>query len=225
MTFFTRLQAETEPERRGLLGVRIIEEALRGRIRLPQYLAFLTEAYHHVKHTVPLLMACGSRLPRRLEWLQAAVAEYIGEEIGHDEWVLSDIVACGGDAQGVRFGQPKLETELMVAYAYHQVDRGNPVGFLGMVHVLEGTSNAIATNAASAIRNALDLPAAAFTYLTSHGSLDVEHVKFFEDLMNRLDDPLDQACVIHSARSFYRLYGDIFRALPDFAAPVLPEAA
>ena len=28
---------------------------------------FLDQAYHHVKHTVPLLMACGSRVPERLE--------------------------------------------------------------------------------------------------------------------------------------------------------------
>jgi hypothetical protein len=69
------------------------------------------------------------------------------------------------------------------------------------------------------------LPAAAFTYLTSHGSLDVEHVKFFQGLVNRLDDPLDQAAVIHCARSIYRLYGDIFRSLPEFDATGWPEAA
>jgi len=225
MSFYFRLQAETEADRRGLFGIRIIWEALEGRIRLPQYLAFLTEAYHHVKHTVPLLMACGSRLPERLAWLRVAMAEYIEEEIGHEEWILSDIAACGGDADRVRSGQPGPETELMVAYAYHQIDRGNPVGFLGMVHVLEGTSQAIATNAAAAIQNALALPDAAFTYLASHGSLDVQHVKFFEGLVNRLDDPLDQAAVVHCARSIYRLYGDLFRSLPKYDAPGLPEAA
>ena len=225
MTFYLRLQAETDAERRQLFGVRIIQDALQGHIRLPQYLAFLTEAYHHVKHTVPLLMACGSRLPQRLDWLRVAMAQYIEDEVGHDEWILSDIAACGGDTEGVRRGKPKLEAELMVAYAYHQIDRGNPVGFLGMVHVLEGTSQAIAANAAAAIKQTLGLPPAAFTYLTSHGSLDVEHVKFFESLVNRLDDPLDQGAVIHCARSIYRLYGDIFRSLPEFDAPALTEAA
>jgi hypothetical protein len=32
--------------------------------------------------------------------------------------------------------------------------------------------------------------------------------------MNRLDDPADQAAVVHTARVVYRLYGDMFRSLP-----------
>jgi pyrroloquinoline quinone (PQQ) biosynthesis protein C len=225
MTFFERLHAETETPRRELLRVQIIQDALAGRIRLPQYIAFLTQAYHHVKHTVPLLMACGGRLPQRLSWLRAAIAEYIQEEIGHEEWILSDIAACGADAERVRGGRPNFATEQMLAYAYHLIDRGNPVAFFGMVHVLEGTSIAIATNAAAAIRAALGLPPAALTYLSSHGRLDIEHVQVFEGLMNRLDDPQDQAAVIDCAQSIYRLYGDIFRSLPSFEANALQEAA
>ena len=217
MTFFERLQRETADERQALLASPIITDALRGRIGAAQYLAFLNEAYHHVKHTVPLLMACGARLPDRLGWLRSAIGRYIGEEIGHEEWILSDIAACGGNSTTVRDGIPSLPTAVMVAYAYHQIDRRNPVGFFGMVHVLEGTSTAIATRAATAIRTTLELPAAAFTYLTSHGSLDVEHVRMFEDLMNRLDDLNDQVAVIETARAMYRLYGDIFRSLPEFA--------
>jgi hypothetical protein len=106
----------------------------------------------------------------------------------------------------------------MVAYAYHTIDRRNPVGFFGMVHVLEGTSTAIATAAADAIRESLRLPTSAFTYLASHGSIDVGHVKFFEDLMNRLDDTHDQEAVLDCSRAMYRLYGDIFRSLPQRAA-------
>ena len=79
MGFFIELQSRTAQARAGLLGVPIIEDALAGRIAKHQYLAFLGQAYHHVRHTVPLLMACGSRLPQRLAWLRSAVAEYIDE--------------------------------------------------------------------------------------------------------------------------------------------------
>ena len=215
MSFFEELQTQTADARENFLGVDIIQDALRGRIDHAQYVSFLSQAYHHVKHTAPLLMACGSRLPERLGWLRTAVARYADEEIGHEEWILSDIAACGADPERVRDGKPGLETEVMVAYAYHQVDRGNPVAFFGMVHVLEGTSTAIATSAADAMRTSLGLPAKAFTYLTSHGSLDVEHVKFFEGLMNRIDEPADREAVVHCARTMYRLYGDIFRGLPQ----------
>ncbi len=72
----------------------------------------------------------------------------------------------------------------------------------------------LATEAAGAIRKELGLGAECFSYLTSHGSLDVSHLEFFQGLMDRLDDETDRQAVIHCARIMYRLYGDIFRSLP-----------
>ena len=137
MEFFDQLQHQTNTEREYLLAAPIIHSALAGTANRAQYIAFLTQAYHHVKHTVPLLMACGARLPERLEWLREAIAEYIEEEIGHQEWILNDIRACGGDAEAVRHGQPALPTELMVAYVYDRIARHNPASFFGMVNVLK----------------------------------------------------------------------------------------
>jgi len=212
--FFQQLHTATGSERQAFLGIPVIQQTLNGVVTLQTYQAFLGEAYHHVKHTVPLLMACGGRLPERLNWLRSAVAEYISEEIGHEEWILNDIRATGADAEAVRCGQPGMATELMVAYAYDTVTRNNPAGFFGMVFVLEGTSIALATQAAAMTREALGLPPQAFSYLTSHGSLDQEHMKFFETLMNRVNDESDRRAIAHAAKVFYRLYGDIFRGLP-----------
>lgn len=213
MDFFTRLQERTAEEREYLRTAPIFDVALQGRLSLNGYQAFLGQAYHHVKHTVPLLMACGARLPERLEWLREAIAEYIEEEYGHQEWILNDICACGGDAEAVRRATPNLPTELMVSYVYDRIARHNPVSFFGMVNVLEGTSVSVATLAAQKIRESLGLPAEAFSYLTSHGSLDIEHIEFFKNLMNRLDAAEDQEAVVHTARVIYRLYGDMFRSV------------
>jgi pyrroloquinoline quinone (PQQ) biosynthesis protein C len=214
MTFFHTLQDRTAAERDHLLTAPVLQLAVDGKLSLETYIAFLTQAYHHVKHTVPLLMACGARLPERLEWLRSAIAEYIEEELGHQEWILNDLAACGADPEAVRHGQPALATELMVSYVYDRIARHNPVSFFGMVNVLEGTSIALATRAASAIRGSLELPPAAFSYLNSHGSLDLEHMRFFEELMNRLDTDGDREAVVQTARVVYRLYGDMFRSLP-----------
>lgn len=213
MSFHDELLAQTQDARAGLISVPIIQSALGGQIARADYIAFLGQAYHHVRHTVPLLMACGARLPARLEWLRTAIGEYIEEEMGHQEWILDDLVACGADRATCAASEPSLATELMVSYAYDTIARGNPVGFFGMVLVLEGTSVALATRAANTIQTSLGLPRNAFSYLLSHGDLDVEHAGFFEGLMNRLDDPGDKQAVIHAARRFYVLYGDIFRTL------------
>ncbi|MGF0335239.1 TenA family transcriptional regulator [Ectopseudomonas toyotomiensis] len=214
MSFYQSLLAQTQAERDYLLGAPIIQQAMTGQVALHSYIAFLTEAYHHVKHTVPLMMACGARLPERLEWLREAIAEYIEEETGHQEWVLNDIAACGADKEAVRNGTPRLPTELMVAYVYDRIARHNPVSFFGMVNVLEGTSIALATQAASIIQDTLQLSNKAFSYLNSHGSLDLEHIEFFKKLMNQLDTDDDKAAVVHTAKVVYRLYGDMFRSLP-----------
>ncbi|MCB1862111.1 MAG: iron-containing redox enzyme family protein [Gammaproteobacteria bacterium] len=212
--YYDQLLAETKSERDTLLSIPFIQHGWRGELSLQSYLAFLEQAYHHVKHTTPLLMACGSRVPSDKEWLRNAMADYIKEEVGHQEWILNDIRTCGGEPEKVRHDAPGAAAELMIAYAYHTVERANPVGFLGMVLVLEGTSVHIASQAAHNLRRNLGLPAAAFSYLTSHGALDVSHMDFYKRLVNRLQDPADQSWVIHCAKLFYRLYGDIFRNLP-----------
>ena len=214
LPFHERLLAETAAERMQLQSVPIVQGALRGDVSLTSYVAFLTQAFHHVRHTVPLLAACRGALPERLAWMTPAFDEYIAEEQGHDEWILDDLAACGVAREHVRRMRPAPATELMVAYAYDTIARRNPVGFLGMVHVLEGTSVALALAAADRIQEGLGLPDAAFSYLRSHGTLDREHVAHFADLVNGIEHEGDRNAVLHGARMFYRLYADVFRSLP-----------
>lgn len=226
MSFFDTLVNETELDRQELLTAPIITRCLSGDINTDDYVAFLVQAYHHVKHTVPLMMAVGSRLPGEKEWLRSAVAEYIEEELGHQEWILNDIQNCGYDKEVVRNSNPSQATELMVAYAYDMAQRVEPMGFFGMVHVLEGTSINLADQVAGSVKSALGLPTNAFSYLVSHGSLDQDHVVFFQNLMNKIDDKDDQKIIIHACRIFYRLYGDIFRSLSaDHGIPKIRMSA
>lgn len=212
--FHARLLGATESSRAELLRTPIIQGCLQGEVSLESYIAFLTEAFHHVRHTVPLLKACKAALPARHRWLDEAMDEYVAEEQGHDEWILDDLRACGADAEAVRHGRPGHATDVMVAYAYDTIARGNPLGFFGMVHVLEGTSVSLALLAADRIQAPLRLPDAAFSYLRSHGTLDQEHTAHFALLMDAIDDPADQEAIVHAARAFFRLYGDVFRSLP-----------
>lgn len=218
MGFHATLLEDTRAEQDALLRIPFVQAAMQGDLDRAAYLGFLAQAYHHVRQTVPLLMATGARLDGRRAWLRVAMAEYIREEAGHEEWILQDIAAAGGDADAVRRSEPGRPCELLVAYAWDHVLRRDPLGFLGMVHVLEGTSVRGATQAAHALQDALGLPADAFTYLSTHGDLDQEHTAFFGGLADRLERPEEQDCVLHAAHVFFRLYGDIFRSLPLRAA-------
>ncbi|MEG3767147.1 iron-containing redox enzyme family protein [Alteromonas sp. 14N.309.X.WAT.G.H12] len=210
MSFYNQLQQQTQTAREYLLDAPIIRRCFHGDITLDDYIAFLQQAYHHVKYTVPLLMATGAKLDDEKEWLREAIGEYIEEEMGHQEWILNDLSACNIEKNKVRRSQPSYATELMVAYAFDAIARKNPLYFFGMVFVLEGTSIALADNAAKQIGQKLALPPQAFSYLTSHGALDQDHIVFFQGLMDKIVDPKEQAMIIHSANMFYRLYGNIF---------------
>ncbi|MCW9057457.1 MAG: iron-containing redox enzyme family protein [Gammaproteobacteria bacterium] len=214
MTFFDILQRDTAEARLHLTGAPVIRAIAQGRFDLNGYTWFLTQAYHHVKHTVPLMMACGARLPERLEFARQALVPYIEEEYGHHEWILDDLEACGCDREGIRRGTPDLPIRLMVSFLYDQIARGNPAAFFGMVQVLEGTSVELATPLGRQIQQHLGLPDQAFHYLYSHGALDQDHFQFFRGLMNQVTEAEDQAAILDSARVVYRLYGDMLHGIP-----------
>lgn len=211
---FERLVMETVAERAHFQATPQIRDGLVGRISRQTYLHYLAEAYHHVKHTVPLMRLARERLPADQAWLRQALDDYIAEETGHEEWILDDIAAAGGDAAAVRRGTPRAATEAMVAYAYDYVGRVNPVGFFGMVFVLEGTSTQLATLGAEALMRALDLPRSCFRYLLSHGAVDLDHIRFLQSLVDRIEDAADQAAVIHMAKTIFVLFAEMFRSIP-----------
>jgi len=225
MTAFARLLAETAPDRQDFIALPLIQEVLRDGASRELYLDFLGQAFHHVKRTASLLALAAARCGPEDGLYQAALFEYIVEERGHDEWILEDIAALGGDADAVRRGAPRFACKVMIAHAYYLVDHVSPYGLLGIVHVLEGMSVALAERAAVAIR-AIVAPSTdgGFKYLTTHGGLDVEHTAMFEKLIDAMDGR-HLPVVIEAARDFYTLYGEMFRDLDRRRAVPAPQKA
>jgi long-subunit acyl-CoA synthetase (AMP-forming)/pyrroloquinoline quinone (PQQ) biosynthesis protein C len=211
--FFDRLVMRTAAARGRLQSVPQLRAGLRGEIGLETYIAYLTQAYHHVRHTVPLMRAARAGLLHRPD-LIAALDDYIAEETGHEQWILDDIAAAGGDPEEAVAQGPSTATAAMVDHAYRTICEGDPIAFFGMVFVLEGTSIALATRGAEAVRTSLGLPKSAFRYLTSHGALDQDHMRFFEGLVNRLGDPADQQAILTMANEIFDLFAGIFADIP-----------
>ncbi len=214
MSFYNRLVKETEKVRQELYSVPQLVDGMKGNISKETYIAYLTEAYHHVSHTVPFLMTMGSKIPPSKKWMHKAIIEYQEEEVGHEEWILNDIEAAGGDKEIARNSTPNLETQVLVAYNYDYITRKNPVGFFGMVFMLESTSTQIANKGADAVKEKLGLSKKAFSYLYSHGELDISHMKFFEETVNKITDPQDQAAIIEVAQNTFRLFANVLRSIP-----------
>lgn len=213
MTFYNTLQQETIFSRQQLYSTPQLANALQGNISLETYIAYLTEAYHHVSHTVKFLMTMGIHLPKEKKHLHSAIAEYIKDEVGHEEWILNDIEASGGDKDSARKSTPQLSTQLLIAYNYDYIQRKNPVGFLGMIFMLESTSVQLANCGATALKNSLKLPENAFSYLYSHGELDISHMCFFEKTVNNITDKHDQKAIIEVAQNTFYLFSNMLSDL------------
>jgi len=212
MSFYEQLIAETVESRDAFLSIPLVRSTIRNGASRKLYLDFLAEAFHHVKHTFPLLALAASRTPDQR--YQDALVEYMEEERGHEKWILNDIRAVGGDADRVRDGQGGPACRIMVAYAYYAIEHISPYAFLGSVHVLEGMSVLLADQVADAMKASLGLESdTGFTYLRTHGSLDTEHVAFFRTLVDGFSDRKTQRIIIDNAGIFYRLYGSIFHDL------------
>lgn len=206
MSFYQRLQEETICDRRHLMMAPILTICRDKKITKNEYVYFLTQAYHHVKHTVPLLKLCKDYLPTNYHFLKSDLDMYIEEEQGHEYWILNDIEACGEDRHKIEASNGSIDIQTMVDYLYSDIRQGKPLSLFGMVQVLEGTSVSIACEMADVIQATLALPDRAMTYLQSHGSLDQEHLKFFEGLMNKITDRCDQDNIIESAHQVYKHY-------------------
>jgi pyrroloquinoline quinone (PQQ) biosynthesis protein C len=209
MTPYERLYQETAEARERFLAIPLVKQAQASGGTRELYLAFLTEAYHHVKHTFPLLALASAHT--RDERYRPALAVYMNEERGHDQWILDDIRAMGGNADEVARGKGGIPCQVMVGYAYYAIEWISPYALLGMVHVLEGLSVMLAHTVAGAVQRSLGTGAGGgYSYLQSHGALDVEHTALFQKLIDSFEDRETQDTVIEAARVMYRLYGAIF---------------
>mgnify|MGYP000093088194 FL=1 len=184
-----------------------------GNLTKALYISFLTQWYHILKHTFPLILATQSRLTEETEWLTDVIGEFTEQMVSNEELILNDIAVCGGDIEQVRHSRAHMTTELMVSYAYDTVNRINPLGILGMHHVLEGAVLSLAHRSADNIGNTSLVPKDALTYLYTHGSLLQDNADVFIGVMNRIDRSEDRNQIIRSAQIFYKLYADIFLSL------------
>ena len=213
-TFHDELVQKTAAERAAFLEIPLILDAVAGRVDRATYLRYLEQAYHHVRHTCPLLALSLANCGPNDDAYRDALFEYLAEERGHDAWILDDIASLGGNVEDIRGGNGNLAVRVMVGYGYYAVDRLTPYALLGMVHVLEGMSVELAERAAAGIAGSIGATGPkGFTYLQSHGSLDRDHVRFFEKLVNEIEEPDIRAHIVETAKIMYRLFGDVFRSL------------
>ena len=220
MTFYQQHIHNTELEAQGMYAIPILHNGAQGNISHTDYLNFLGESYHLATQLVPLLNACQQRLEtgqlstgNDFNTLRTEKAFYAG-------LLLNDIRHAGGDIDAVQHSQARLHTELMIAYSWDAVQRGNPLGLLSMIHVLDYTCIALAQRAAANIETRIGLPKRAFGYLRKFTAGNPTIISM-RRLFNQITRTEDQQAVCHYTRAFYLLYGNIFYNLSYESLPIV----
>lgn len=213
MSFFLTLIEATDANRREMEAIPKIHSMIHHGMTLPEYRAFLHDLYYVVWHFCPAMAAAASRLGDDFREVRYALYGDIEEERGHEGWVLEDIEALGGSAAGVKSTRPSAPVQAMNAFNYSSSAREHPCAVLGMLYALEVTSSVYGGRVSDSIARALgrDVDGGGFKFLSSHASMDLDHMAKLNRLVKTIEDPRAQAAIINSVRVNFYLFGQLFK--------------
>jgi pyrroloquinoline quinone (PQQ) biosynthesis protein C len=211
MSFFITLVEESDASRRAIETTPRVNAMIHKGLTLPEYRAFLRDLYHIVWHFCPIMSAAAARCDDRLRNIRYELYERIEEEKGHEDWVLQDLAALGGAAKA-NPGAPSVPVQAMIGYNYYAAERVHPCSVLGMLYVLEVVASVYGGKVADSIARAIGREAGAggFRFLSSHATMDADHMAKLNVLLKTVDDPAAQAAVIDSTRVNFHQFSQLF---------------
>ena len=212
MSFFITLIESSDANRRAIERMPKVHSMMHKGLTLPEYRAFLHDLYHIVWHFCPVMKTAVERCGESFAVVRSDLQERIVEETGHDAWVLDDIAAVGGDAQRARTGAPSAPVQAMIGFNYWSAERVHPCSVLGMLYVLEVIASVYGGKVADTIAraNGRETSAGGFRFLSSHATMDADHMAKLNVLLKTIEDPAAQAAVINSTRVNFHQFGQMF---------------
>ena len=212
MSFFITLVEESDASRRAIETSPRVSAMMHKGLTLPEYRAFLRDLYHIVWHFCPIMAAAAARCDERLRDIRYELYERIGEEKGHEDWVLEDIGALGGDARGAHAAAPSAPVQAMIGFNYYAAERVHPCSVLGMLYVLEVVASVYGGKASDSIARAIGRKTGegGFRFLSSHATMDADHLAKLNVLLKTIGDAAAQAAIIDSTRVNFHQFGQLF---------------
>lgn len=213
MSFFISLVELTDASRRELETIPKVHSMIHRGLTLGEYRAFLHDLFHIVWHFCPVMAAAAARCDDRFAGVRMDLYERIAEEKGHEAWVLEDIEAMGGDVRAARETPPSPPAQAMIAFNYYAADRVHPCSVLGMLYMLEVVSSVYGGRVADSIARAVgrDVDRGGFRFLSSHATMDVEHMAKLNRLVKTIEDAGAQSAIVNATRVNFHQFGQLFR--------------
>lgn len=101
------------------------------------------------------MATAASRLGDDFKHVRYDLYERIEEEQGHEDWVLEDIQAVGGDVEAARTTPPSAPVQAMIAFNYYSAERRHPCSVMGMLYMLEVVASVYGGRVSDSIAKAI----------------------------------------------------------------------
>jgi pyrroloquinoline quinone (PQQ) biosynthesis protein C len=214
LSSFAELVTRTDEDRRAFETHPVVVQAVADGMSVERYRRLLLELYHVVWHFNPVSAAAASRLDDRFQPVRHFLYEHMHEEMGHENWVLADLEAVGVTASDARAHAPGIDTLSLNGYNYWAADRRHPCSALGMLYALEVIASVYGGPFTAAIRESLLLEGdQGVSFISSHASLDAEHMAELRQIVNQVKDEQALAAVVESTRVNFHHFTRIVEAV------------
>jgi pyrroloquinoline quinone (PQQ) biosynthesis protein C len=202
---FVELVTRTDEDRRAFETHPVVVDAVAQGMSVERYRALLLELYHVVWQFNPVCAAAASRMgsptDETLQPIRHFLYGHMHEEMGHENWVLNDLVAVGVAVETARAHPPNVHTLSLNGYNYWAADRRHPASVLGMLYALEVIASVYGGPFASAIRESLLLDGdSGVSFIASHATMDAQHMAELRVILNQLKGEAALEAVVESVR-------------------------
>ena len=214
LPFFADLVTRTDEARRAFETNSKMLDIVANGLPLERYRKLLLELYHVVWHFNPVCAAAASRVGDAQKQVRYFLYDHMNEEKGHEQWVVNDLEAMGVKAEEVLAYKP---TDFMLAlngYKYWAADRRHPCSVLGMLYALEVISSVYGGQMTTAISESLLLQGdRGISFISSHATLDAEHMAELRVILNTLHDEAAKDAIIESTIFNFHQFGRVLEAI------------
>jgi len=212
--FFMELVSRTDEARREFeTNSRVLDIVANG-LSLERYRRLLLELYHVVWHFNPTCAAAACRITDQHRDVRYFLYDHMNEEKGHEEWVLNDLQVVGVSGEQAHAYEPTLVMLGLNGYNYWSADRRHPCSVLGMLYALEVVASVYGGQMTAAITESLLLEGdRGISFISSHATLDAEHLADLRVVLNKIEDELAQAAVIESTVFNFHQFGRVLESV------------
>jgi pyrroloquinoline quinone (PQQ) biosynthesis protein C len=214
LPFFVDLVARTDEARRAFETNSKVLDIVANGLSVERYRNLLLELYHVVWHFNPVCAAAASRVPDEFKHVRYFLYDHMNEEKGHEEWVRNDLAVVGVSPERVLAYEPSMFMLAMNGYNYWAADRKHPLSVLGMLYALEVIASVYGGPMTAAIQESLLLEGdRGISFISSHATLDAEHMAELRLILNDVHDEDAKRAVIESTYFNFHQFGRVLEAI------------